>query len=90
MGAGDGRIASEADVPLKEARSAKQKFFDQVPGLPKLIKRLQAELAIALDGLLSVMEASPSNRLTHGNTVPASRRRVTDYEASLDLFRRGY
>lgn len=44
MGAGDGRIASEADVPLKEARLAKQKFFQQVPGLPKLIGRLQKEL----------------------------------------------
>lgn len=45
MGAGDGRIASEADVSLKEARSAKQKFFTQVPGLPKLIGRLQKELS---------------------------------------------
>ena len=44
MGAGDGRIASEADVSLKEARSAKRKFFEQVPGLPKLIGKLQQEL----------------------------------------------
>jgi DNA polymerase I-like protein with 3'-5' exonuclease and polymerase domains len=44
MGAGDSRIASEANVPIKEARLAKQKFFEQVPGLPKLIKRLQNEL----------------------------------------------
>lgn len=44
MGAGDGRIASEADVPIKEARAAKRKFFEQVPGLPKLIGRLQQEL----------------------------------------------
>jgi DNA polymerase-1 len=45
MGAGDGRIASEANVSLSEARSAKRKFFEQVPGLQKLIKRLQNELA---------------------------------------------
>lgn len=43
MGAGDGRIASEAGVPLKEAKAAKKKFFDQVPGLPRLIKRLKDE-----------------------------------------------
>jgi hypothetical protein len=56
MGAGDGRIASEANVSLSEARSAKKKFFDQVPGLPKLIKRLQKNFD-RLDELLSVMEA---------------------------------
>jgi DNA polymerase-1 len=44
MGAGDSRIASEANVPLKEARLAKQKFFEQVPGLPRLIDRLQLQL----------------------------------------------
>jgi DNA polymerase-1 len=44
MGAGDGRIASEADVSVKEARLAKQQFFSTVPGLPKLIGRLQQEL----------------------------------------------
>lgn len=45
MGAGDGRIAREAGVSFAEARSAKRKFFQQVPGLPKLIERLQGELA---------------------------------------------
>lgn len=44
MGAGDARIAAEANVDLKEAKSAKKKFFQQVPGLPRLISRLQAEL----------------------------------------------
>jgi DNA polymerase-1 len=44
MGAGDGRIASEADVSLKEAKLAKQTFFQSVPGLPKLIGKLQQEL----------------------------------------------
>lgn len=44
MGAGDARIAAEADVPLKEARAAKKKFFEQVPGLPKLIGRLQNQV----------------------------------------------
>jgi DNA polymerase-1 len=44
MGAGDGRIASEADVSVREAKSAKQKFFEQVPGLPRLISRLQNEV----------------------------------------------
>jgi DNA polymerase-1 len=43
MGAGDGRIASEAGVPLKEARSAKKQFFEQVPTLPGLIARLKKE-----------------------------------------------
>jgi DNA polymerase-1 len=44
MGAGDARIASEADVPLREAKDAKRKFFEQVPGLSRLIARLQGEL----------------------------------------------
>jgi DNA polymerase I len=44
MGAGDARIAAEADVDLGEAREAKRRFFEQIPGLPKLISRLQGEL----------------------------------------------
>lgn len=44
MGAGDPRIANEAGVSLKEAKAAKAKFFDKVPGLPKLIARLKNEL----------------------------------------------
>jgi DNA polymerase-1 len=44
MGAGDGRIASEANVSLPEARSAKAKFFDTVPQLPMLVRRLQKEV----------------------------------------------
>lgn len=44
MGAGDARIANEAKVSLGEAKDAKQKFFQQVPELPDLIKRLQYEL----------------------------------------------
>lgn len=43
MGAGDARIASEADVPLKEAKAAKKLFFEQIPGLPKLINKLKRE-----------------------------------------------
>jgi DNA polymerase I-like protein with 3'-5' exonuclease and polymerase domains len=43
MGAGDGRIASEANVSLAEAKAAKKSFFEQVPTLPALIKRLQNE-----------------------------------------------
>ena len=43
MGAGDARIAAEAKVTLKEAKEAKAKFFEQIPGLPKLINRLQSE-----------------------------------------------
>lgn len=45
MGAGDARIASEANVDLSEAKAAKKKFFDQLPSLPQLIKRLQREYA---------------------------------------------
>jgi DNA polymerase-1 len=43
MGAGDGRVAEEARVSLKEAKEAKAKFFEQVPELPSLIGRLQQE-----------------------------------------------
>lgn len=44
MGAGDSRIASEAKVSMREAKTAKQLFFEQVPQLPALIRRLQTEL----------------------------------------------
>jgi len=44
MGAGDAKIANEAKVSLGEAKAAKQKFFQQVPELPDLIKRLQYQL----------------------------------------------
>lgn len=44
MGAGDARIASEAGVPLEEAKRAKAVFFDQLPGLPRLIERLKGEV----------------------------------------------
>jgi DNA polymerase-1 len=43
MGAGDGRISSEAGISLEEAKTAKKLLFDRVPGLPALIKRLQDE-----------------------------------------------
>jgi len=44
MGAGDAKIANEAKVSLKEAKEAKGLFLAKLPGLPKLIKRLQYEL----------------------------------------------
>lgn len=44
MGAGDGRIASEAKLTMKEAKAAKNTFFVQVPELPELIKKLQRDL----------------------------------------------
>lgn len=43
MGAGDGRISSEAGISVKEAKAAKKLLFDRVPGLPALIQRLKAE-----------------------------------------------
>lgn len=43
MGAGDGRIASEAGISLKEAQAAKKLLFDRVPGLERLIKKLKRE-----------------------------------------------
>lgn len=43
MGAGDGRVASEANISLKEAKATKKQLFDRVPGFPKLIGRLQNE-----------------------------------------------
>jgi len=44
MGAGDARIATEANITHKEAKAAKKKFFDKLPGLRRLINRLQNEL----------------------------------------------
>lgn len=44
MGAGDNRISVEAKIPLDDAKAAKKIFFDKVPGLPGLIKRLKGEL----------------------------------------------
>lgn len=44
MGAGDAKIAGEAKISLGEAKEAKALFFEQVPELPALIKRLQQEL----------------------------------------------
>ena len=43
MGAGDERIALEARVPLADAKANKAKFFEKVPGLPGLMKKLKAE-----------------------------------------------
>jgi hypothetical protein len=43
MGAGDARVASEAKISLKEAKSAKKLVFDKVPGFPKLLKQLRDE-----------------------------------------------
>ncbi len=44
MGAGDKKIATEAGISLKAAKAAKGTFFEQLPGLPKLIARLKWEL----------------------------------------------
>jgi DNA polymerase-1 len=44
MGAGDAKVASEAKLSLKEAKEAKGLFFQMVPELPELIKRLKGEL----------------------------------------------
>jgi DNA polymerase-1 len=44
MGAGDEKIAREAKVTVSEAREAKASFFEQVPGLKKLVNRLKGEL----------------------------------------------
>lgn len=43
MGAGDDRIATEARITVDEAKANKAKFFEKVPGLPGLIKRLKAD-----------------------------------------------
>lgn len=43
MGAGDARTASTAGISLKEAKDVKALFFDRVPEMPKLIKKLKAE-----------------------------------------------
>jgi DNA polymerase-1 len=43
MGAGDGRVASEANISLAEAKATKKQLFSRVPGFPKLIGRLQNE-----------------------------------------------
>jgi len=44
MGAGDAKIATTAGVSLKEAKATKALFFEKLPELPGLIKRLQSEL----------------------------------------------
>ncbi len=56
MGAGDPKIASEASVSLSEAKAAKGKFFEQLPGLPALIKRLKKELKTS--GRVSLCDGS--------------------------------
>lgn len=43
MGAGDGRIASEAKMSLKEAKANKEIFFEKIPEFPRLINRLKAQ-----------------------------------------------
>jgi len=43
MGAGDGRIASEAKISLQEAKAAKELFFNRVPGMRSLINKLKRE-----------------------------------------------
>lgn len=43
MGAGDQRIATEARISLAEAKENKAKFFEKVPGLPSLIRKLKGE-----------------------------------------------
>jgi DNA polymerase-1 len=45
MGAGDAKIADTAKVRISEAKAAKALFMQQIPGLPKLIRRLQSELS---------------------------------------------
>lgn len=44
MGAGDGRISVEAKVPMKEAKEAKAKFFEEIPQLQKLIQKLKTSI----------------------------------------------
>ena len=43
MGAGDGRISSEAGISLEDAKAAKALLFAKVPGLPALISKLKSE-----------------------------------------------
>jgi len=43
MGAGDGRVSTEAGISLADAKAAKKVLFDRVPGLPALIDRLKKE-----------------------------------------------
>jgi DNA polymerase-1 len=44
MGAGDARIASESGLPLPEAKAAKKVFFNQVPELNDLIRKLKRDV----------------------------------------------
>lgn len=43
MGAGDGRVASEAGISFADAKATKKQLFSRVPGFPKLIGRLKTE-----------------------------------------------
>jgi DNA polymerase-1 len=56
MGAGDARIAAEAKISKKEAKEAKDLFFDRVPELPKLINRLKGEYN--RDGRITLCDGS--------------------------------
>jgi DNA polymerase-1 len=56
MGAGDPRIASEARVTLEEAKAAKAKFFQKLPELPALIKRLKNE--VKRDGRITLCDGA--------------------------------
>lgn len=57
MGAGDGRIASEANLSFKEAKAAKAQFFERVPGMRKLISRLEGQLKRT--GRISLCDGTP-------------------------------
>lgn len=57
MGAGDGRVASEAKISLKDAKATKKQLFDRVPGFPKLIGRLQNEWK--RKGRITLCDGSP-------------------------------
>lgn len=57
MGAGDNRISNEARIPLKEASANKKKFFESIPQIPALIKRLKRELQEK--GRISLCDGTP-------------------------------
>lgn len=57
MGAGDARVAAEADVSLKEAKAAKAKFFSAIPTFQSFLSRLKRELASK--GRISLCDGTP-------------------------------
>ena len=57
MGAGDNKISNEARITLEEAKKNKNLFFKLIPEIPKLIKRLKAD--VRRSGRITLCDGTP-------------------------------